>query len=194
MKSSFIHNTTDMVDITAGKILIADPFLKDANFMRTVIVICEHQTKGSFGFVLNKQYDHHLNELISGVEEVDFPVYYGGPVQMDTIHFLHRRPDLITGGIEIIDGIFWGGDFNTVVGLVNEHRLCETDIRFFIGYSGWGKGQLDSEMKQKSWITSNATYSLIFRHDITETWKDALEQLGGEYKLMVNYPIDPQLN
>lgn len=182
------------MDISAGEILIADPFLRDPNFMRTVVFICEHQLTGSFGFVLNKKYEQDLGDLIADLEGNTFPVYYGGPVQLDTVHFLHQRPELISGGIEVIDGIFWGGDFSDVTELIKTNKLREIDIRFFIGYSGWSEGQLDEEMKTKSWITSQATRPLIFTKHIDETWKRALQQLGGEYEQMVNYPIDPQLN
>ncbi len=183
-----------MDELIPGKLLIADPFLRDPNFKRSVIIICEHQDSGSFGFVLNKEYPQPLGELISDLHHSDFPVYYGGPVQRDTIHFLHQCPDLITGGFEICDGIYWGGDFSDVVELVNLQKLSPKDIRFFLGYSGWGEGELEEEMKQKSWITSWANKRLIFRQDADNTWKDALMQLGGEYQQMINYPIDPQLN
>jgi putative transcriptional regulator len=183
-----------MVDIGAGKILIADPFLRDPNFMRTVIFICEHQQEGSFGFVLNKPYDQVLGELIADLEGNNFPVFYGGPVQLDTVHFLHKVPMLVPGGVEVVDGIFWGGDFEEVVQLIKSDKLKPRDIRFFIGYSGWGVGQLEEEMTQKSWITSDATIDLIFPAKAEETWKLALKELGGEYVQMVNYPIDPQLN
>jgi putative transcriptional regulator len=183
-----------MVQVSAGEILIADPFLRDPNFMRTVVFICEHQDSGSFGFVLNKKYDQDLGDLISDLEGNTFPVYYGGPVQLDTVHFLHQRPELIPGGLEVTDGIYWGGDFSDVAELIKTNSLREIDIRFFIGYSGWSEGQLDEEMKTKSWITGKGTRPLIFTKNIDNTWKEALRQLGGEYEQMVNYPIDPQLN
>ena len=182
------------MELLPGKLLIADPFLRDPNFMRSVILICEHQDAGSFGFVLNKEYHQELGDLITDLQNAKFPVYYGGPVQQDTVHFLHQCPDLIPGGFEITDGIYWGGDFSEVVQLVNTNKLTNKDIRFFLGYSGWGEGQLEEEMKQKSWITSEANKRLIFKADASNTWKDALKQLGGEYVQMVNYPIDPQLN
>lgn len=183
-----------MDDILPGKVLIADPFLRDPNFMRSVVFMCEHKHEGSFGFVLNRKYDHYLGELIADLESSDFPVYYGGPVQVDTIHFLHQCPELIPGGVEVTDGIFWGGDFETVVGLIKSEHLTPVDIRFFIGYSGWGEGQLEEEMKLKSWITGNGNRKLLFISDAGNTWKEALKQLGGEYVQMINYPIDPQLN
>lgn len=183
-----------MIEILSGKLLIADPFLRDPNFMRSVVFICEHKDEGSFGFVLNRRYEQYLGDLIAGIETSKFPVFYGGPVQIDTIHFLHQRPDLIPGGVEVTDGIVWGGDFEAIIELVKSHELTERDIRFFIGYSGWGEGQLEEEMKLKSWITSDGTRNLIFPANVDNTWKEALRQLGGEYVQMVNYPIDPQLN
>src|SRR4051812_31641173 len=178
-----------MVEVAPGKLLIADPFLRDPNFMRSVVFMCEHKDEGSFGFVLNRRYEQSLGDLIVGLESSDFPVYYGGPVQVDTIHFLHQRPELIPGAVEVIDGIFWGGDFEIIVDLLKANSLTENDIRFFIGYSGWGEGQLEEEMKSKSWITGEGTRKLIFPPNVDNTWKEALRQLGGEYVQMVNYPI-----
>lgn len=183
-----------MDDLLPGKLLIADPFLRDPNFMRSVVFMCEHKDEGSFGFVLNRKYEQNLGELITGSDTVDFPVYYGGPVQMNTLHFLHQRPDLIDGGAVVADNIFWGGNFETVIQLVKNKHLTVRDIRFFVGYSGWGEGQLQEEMKTKSWITGEGTRKIIFPANVDNTWKEALKQLGGEYEQMVNYPIDPQLN
>jgi putative transcriptional regulator len=183
-----------MLELQTGKLLIADPFLKDPNFMRTVVFICEHKEDGSFGFVINKKHDQALGELLQGMESSTFPVYYGGPVQLDTLHFIHQVPDLIPGGVEVIDGIYWGGDFEAVLEHMQTGRLTTRDIRIFIGYSGWSEGQLEEEMKTSSWITTDATRKLLFPLNVDETWKNALRQLGGEYVQMINYPIDPQLN
>lgn len=183
-----------MTELTAGKILIADPFLKDPNFMRTVVFICEHSEESSFGFVLTRKYDQNLEDLMDDINDVHFDVYYGGPVQMNTLHFLHRRPDLIQDGVEVTDGIFWGGDFSVVIEMLKENRLNKTDIRFFIGYSGWGERQLEKEMMEKTWITGNADFDLIFQDKAENTWKMALDKLGGEFTQLKNYPIDPQLN
>lgn len=177
-----------------GTLLIAEPFLKDPNFMRTVVFLCDHQEEGSFGFVINKTFNHTLDELMNDLEELKLPVFYGGPVQMDTIHFLHQYPELIPGSFQVMDGIYWGGDFETAISLIKEGTLDLNKIRFFIGYSGWGNGQLNDELKEKSWLTAQATRKLVFHKKIEEIWKDALKDLGGDYEMMANYPIDPQLN
>lgn len=183
-----------MIDPAPGILLIADPFLKDPNFLRTVVLICEHKEEGSFGFVLNKQIESTLDELIPDLEGYKFPVYYGGPVQMDTLHFIHQYPDIIPGSFEISKGIYWGGDFEMVVEMIKKQEIKPTKIRFYVGYSGWSSGQLESELKEKSWLTVRAERKLIFHKKIDEIWKDSLKHLGGDFEMMINFPIDPQLN
>ena len=183
-----------MIEPAPGILLIADPFLKDPNFLRTVVFLCEHKTEGSFGFVLNRQYENTLDELIPELEGHQLPVYYGGPVQIDSIHFLHQYPDEIPGGQEVVKGVYWGGDFDVVVDLIKKSAIDADKIRFFIGYSGWGEEQLNTEMKEKTWLTVKANRKLIFHNKQEEIWKDSLKHLGGEYEIMANFPIDPQLN
>ncbi|MBI5856146.1 MAG: YqgE/AlgH family protein [Sphingobacteriales bacterium] len=183
-----------MIEPGPGILLIADPFLKDPNFLRTVVFLCEHKEEGSFGFVLNRQYQNTLDELIPELEGFSLPVFYGGPVQQDTLHFLHQYPDEIPGGKEIVKGVYWGGDFDAAINMIKNEEIDEKKIRFYIGYSGWGEGQLDGEMKEKTWLTVKATRKLIFHNDYNEIWKDSLKHLGGDYEIMANFPIDPQLN
>jgi len=113
---------------------------------------------------------------------------------MNTIHFLHRYPEEVPGGIEIMKGIYWGGDFERVIELINSGKLNTERIRFYIGYSGWSTGQLDIEMAEKTWLTVQATRRLIFHAQAEEIWKDSLRHMGGDFEMMVNFPIDPQLN
>ncbi len=183
-----------MIDPAPGILLIADPFLKDPNFLRTVVFLCEHKDEGSFGFVLNRKYENTLNELIPGLEGHQLPVYYGGPVQMDTIHFLHQYPAEIPGGQEVINGVYWGGDFEAVINMIKNEEIDFNKIRFYIGYSGWSTGQLVDEMNEKTWLTVVANRKLVFHRNFEEIWKDSLKHLGGDYEIMANFPIDPQLN
>jgi len=183
-----------MIEAASGILLISDPFLKDPNFMRTVVFLCDHQEQGSFGFVLNRKYENTIDELIPELAGHKIPLFYGGPVQMDTIHFLHQYSEEIPGGQEVMKGIYWGGDFDKVVDMVRNNEIDENKIRFFIGYSGWSDGQLKNELEEKSWLTVKATRKLVFHRDYKDLWKDSLKQLGGDYEIMINFPIDPQLN
>jgi putative transcriptional regulator len=179
---------------TSGKLLIAEPFLKDPNFMRTVILLCEHQDEGSFGFVLNRPYESTLDELVPELDDLHLPVQYGGPVQMDTLHFLHQYPNEIPGSFKVTDEVYWGGDFNLAIEKIREGKVDTGKIRFFIGYSGWTSGQLADEIKEKSWLMAPSTSKIIFHRNIQEIWKDSLRHLGGDYEIMINFPTDPQLN
>jgi putative transcriptional regulator len=183
-----------MDDLIPGIVLVADPFLKDPNFMRSVVFLCEHEEQGSFGFVLNRPYNQSVGDLVGNLEGCDWPVYFGGPVQMDTLHFLHLRPDLIPGGVEITDGICWGGDFNVLATAIHLDQIKPNEVRFYLGYSGWGTGQLAEELKEKSWLTTPGNQHLVYQEDTQQIWQLALQQMGGEYEQLVNYPIDPQLN
>ena len=183
-----------MVEPGPGILLIADPFLKDPNFLRSVVFLCEHKEEGSFGFVLNRKFENTLDELIPDVEGFKLPVFYGGPVQMDTIHFLHQYPTDIPGGEEVMKGIYWGGDFTKAVEMIKSGTMDFQKIRFYIGYSGWANGQLGEELKEKSWLTVKANRKLIFQTSAEEIWKESLRHLGGDYEMMIHFPTDPQLN
>ena len=178
-----------------GKLLIAEPTLKgDVSFNRSVVLLAEHNKEGSVGFILNKPLDFYVNELIT---EINYPfqVYNGGPVEQDNLYFIHKVPDLITNSIEISDGIFWGGDFEKTVELINKKLISEDEIRFFLGYTGWASLQLDQELKSNSWIVVRNKYqSSIIQKSADAFWKEKMIELGGNYLLWSNAPENPSLN
>lgn len=177
-----------------GSLLISEPFLPDPNFERTVVLMCEHNEEGSFGFVMNKPSEVMLHELLEDFENEGQRVFVGGPVQHDTLHFIHRSP-AIEGGTELTPGLFWGGNFEQVQLYLNTGEIRTEDIRFFVGYSGWGVGQLEKEQKLDSWIvTPPASADIIFDNPVEDLWKEVLKQLGGRYQVYSNYPTDPRLN
>ncbi len=178
-----------------GTLLIAEPFLKDPNFMRTVVLMCRHTPEeGSFGFVLNKVYEKTLDELVPELEDIEFPVYTGGPVQMDTLHYIHQYPQFFDDCQKIGDNIFWGGDFETLKHLIKSKQIESSKIKFFLGYSGWTTNQLDNEITEKSWLTVKGTSRIIFDTSPPDIWKACLHELGGNYPMMAHFPTDPQLN
>lgn len=182
------------MELSRGILLLSDPFLKDPNFIRSVVLVCEQNTEGAFGLVLSRKIDFVLGDLVPQATGIDVPVFEGGPVQPTALHFIHRKGNLVPDGIEIANGIFWGGDFETVVELLRTKALSPNDVRFFVGYSGWSAGQLEEELEEKSWITAKADPAIIFDAPEDQIWRKSLYTLGGEYAQMSNYPIDPQLN
>lgn len=184
-----------MEELQKGRLLIADPFLNDPNFLRTVVLLCEYSTTlGCMGFVLNKPYEHTIGELLQVMEGNDFPVFIGGPVQKDHLFFIHNQPDILQDGIEIISGIFWGNDIEEVFEKIKSGFLDESNVKFFMGYSGWEMGQLEHEMELKSWLTTGADKQLVFTTNPKNIWQEALQKKGGKYTQLINYPIDPLLN
>jgi len=178
-----------------GDLIIAEPFLKDTSFMRSVVLICRHsEEEGTFGFTLNKVFEHKLSDLLTDVGPVEFPVFVGGPVSMETLHFVHNYPDYFSDCEEICAGVYWGGNYKTLQVLLQQQRIEQDRIRFFLGYSGWSAGQLKDEMSADAWLLTPANEKLIFNNNPKEAWKMAITQLGDKYKMMLNFPTDPQLN
>jgi len=185
----------DTTQVSKGNILIAEPFLGDPNFERSVVLLCEHNAQGSFGFVLNQISHYTLKDVIDDDETyIDMPLYVGGPVEQNTLHFIHRLGDVIEDSIQISEGLYWGGNYEQLKTLLNIGKVQEKDIRFFVGYSGWAEGQLDQELSEKVWIVSKTEASFIFDTPAKEFWRSILRNMGGKHKMLSNYPIDPRLN
>ncbi|NVN19294.1 YqgE/AlgH family protein [Muricauda sp. HICW] len=178
-----------------GNLLVAEPSLTgDVSFNRSVVLIAEHNHEGSVGFILNKPLDYTICDLVSDIT-IPFQVFNGGPVEQDNLYFIHKVPELIENSIEISDGIFWGGNFEMTVDLINNGTITEQDIRFFLGYSGWGISQLDQELSSKSWVVLPNEYeSSILEKGPNAFWKEKMMELGGDYVLWSNAPENPSLN
>ena len=179
----------------AGRLLVSEPFMMDPNFKRSVILLVEFSEAGAMGFVLNQQSEHLIGDLLPDVSYSALPVFVGGPVGTNTLHFIHRCPEKISGGIELFDGVFWSGDFEQVKELINSYQLKEEEIKFFAGYSGWTAGQLANELKEDSWIVANKyNTDIVFANDEQNLWKEVVISLGQRYAHIANFPENPALN
>lgn len=177
-----------------GSLLISEPYLSDLQFRRTVVLLGEHNEDGSVGFVLNRLLSIRSNEVVPGLLDIDFPLFYGGPVEPNTLHFIHTLGELIEGAQLIKDGIFWGGNIELVNDLLNQKVVKPEEFKFFIGYSGWALGQLEEEMQEKAWWLGEAPASLIFSDDPEQMWANVVKNLNEDYAYMANSPDDPQWN
>ena len=177
-----------------GRLLVSEPFLPDKNFERSVVLLCEHNEEGSFGFILNHLSNVKVNDVMKNASMFTSGLYIGGPVQQNTFHFIHKNENL-PGSVKINDGIYWGGDFDEVISQVELGLADLTDFKFFIGYSGWDKDQLEEELEAGSWIVVDRVNPvLIFSDQVEGMWKKALKTLGGRFNVYSNYPQDPRLN
>lgn len=177
-----------------GRLLIAEPaILTDDSFNRSIILLTEHTAINSIGFILNKPLAYTLSDLLPEIDS-NFTIYQGGPVEQDNLYFVHRVPHMIPDSIEVGNGIFWGGNFDSLKELLNKNELQHDEIRFFLGYSGWDKGQLEAETKTDSWFITDNDFPNIFSVDTNSIWKNKLLQRGGKYTIWANAPENIQLN
>ena len=122
-------------------------------------------------------------------------VFRGGPVEMESLYYIHRLGSKIPNSIEIENGLFWSGDFKVATRLIKEEEVQSSDIRFFLGYAGWGYNQLIQEIKSKTWeLVENSYGQELLSVNPKTLWKNEMSKLGGHYKIWGNAPIDPQLN
>ncbi len=178
----------------SGCLLIARPYLHDQNFERTVIFICEHNAEGSFGLILNQITPFMLNDALGTDFYSDMPLRIGGPVGRNSIHFLHRLGHQISDSVEVLPNLFWSGNFEDVKVLLKIGSIKPQDMQFFVGYSGWSPDQLQQEYDKDAWVIAEAHASLILDTLPDAMWREVLKEMGGEYKVMANTPLDPRMN
>lgn len=177
-----------------GKILLSEPFMIDNNFKRSAVLLVDHEVDGSVGYILNKQLDIRLNDLLTNFPEFDVPVYYGGPVQKDTIHYVHNIGELLDNSKQVARGVYWGGDFEKLKFLIQSELVKPHNIRFFVGYSGWSEGQLEEEMELGSWILADLHANYVFKEDTDELWRSIMERKGTNYSVIAQLPDGSFMN
>lgn len=187
--------THDGTSPAAGMLLIAHPMLGDPNFFRSVVLLCQHDADGTFGLVLTEELPHAVDEVMPSLMGFDAPIGKGGPMQVDTLHYIHRHGHLITGAIPLLpDEVFWGGDLDLIEALVMGQETNSRQLRFFAGYAGWGEDQLADEVEEGSWFLTPATPDLIFETPPDQLWRTVLRRMGGQFAILANFPADPRLN
>ncbi len=183
------------ISAAAGRLLISEPFMMDPNFKRSVILLTEYTVDGAVGFVLNHKSEYLLGDILPDTSYSEMPVYVGGPVGENTLHFIHCVPEKIDGGIEISPGVFWGGDFEIVKQLISTYQVNESEIKFFTGYSGWTPRQLDDELNENVWmVTDKFALENLFTNSEKNLWKQTVINLGQRYAHIANFPENPELN
>ncbi len=181
-------------EIQNGSILISEPFLGDPNFERSVVVICQHDPEGTVGLVLNRISNLSLSDVVEVNQQVfDMALAVGGPMQPNTLHYIHQLADL-PDAKAISTELYWGGDFEELTRLLNDGVVSEDQIRFFVGYSGWSPGQLEEEIEKNVWFVNNNAANKLLTLNTDTLWRDILKEMGGKYKMYANYPADPSLN
>ncbi len=177
-----------------GSVLVAEPsIIGDVSFQRSVVLIADHSGNGSIGFIMNKPLTYTLADVIPNITN-EFRIFNGGPVEQDSLYFIHKIPHLIPNSVEICSNIFWGGDFNVVAELIIKGEISPEDIKFFLGYSGWSSDQLNEEMNSNIWVVVNSNLCDMISKPTQDFWREYMLDLGGEYLLWANSPDNPSDN
>ncbi len=178
-----------------GRILISEPTLKDFYFSRSLVLLIEHSIdNGSFGLIINRPVHLKLNEVVKDFPENNFPLFLGGPVHPDRLFYLHTLGEQLPGSMKVFGDVYWGGDIKKLMELIDLNVVTPDQVKFFIGYSGWEKGQLTREMREKSWIVSQPSESMVLSNHPENMWRSTLRKMGNDYAIWSNYPADPILN
>lgn len=182
---------------TPGAVLVAEPFLREEYFNHGVISLIEYEKgKSAMGLVLNKPTGYTFGEAVNGVnDEIDIPIYCGGPLSCDRLFYLHSLGNEFRGARKIAEGLYIGGDFGQVKDYVNMGLETDGRIRFFVGYSGWDPLQLEGEIDRHVWaVISKLSSNEIFREDGGSFWYRFVRLLGKNYRNWLYYPVNPQYN
>lgn len=177
-----------------GRLLVSGPYLPDPYFRRTVVLLCEHDGDGSFGFVLNRAMAMQVSDLVPTMSAIHTRVNMGGPVHSDNLYFLHTLGTHVTGSAEVVDGVRVGGDHEQLRDLLLADPRLMRHVRFFVGYAGWGAGQLDREIEERSWFVAPGDKRSIMAPDDTDLWRTTLRRMGSAFGAIANFPEDPGLN
>lgn len=186
---------TNHVAPRKGRILIAEPFLPGSYFNRSVVLLVSHGEKGAVGFILNKKIDFPLNEIINDFPDFQSDISIGGPVNTDTVYFIHSLGSDFPGSIHVKGDLYWGGDFEELKRRINLGLISPNQVRFFLGYSGWDKGQLEEELNENSWLVSDIEQrSVMDFPSRKQMWIETVRGLGGKYSMWEHFPENPSLN
>jgi putative transcriptional regulator len=180
--------------VEKGRVLISEPFLNDTYFKRSIVFITEHSEDGSVGFVLNKQVELKVQDVIRDFPEFDAGITIGGPVNTNTIHYIHTLGNTIPESVQVTRDIYWGGDFNVLKSLVASGKINKYDVRFFLGYAGWAASQLEDELAENAWLVAELNTEIIMKAENSNTWNQILEKMDNKYQVWANFPENPGLN
>ena len=177
-----------------GQLLLDGGQLSGSFFQRTVVLVCQHDSEGAFGLVLNRSSGNKLGDMVIAdlPEQLkDEPLFLGGPVQLSALSFLHS--DDFLPEASVMPNLDLGHSLDTLVE-IGESFSTTKKVRTFAGYAGWSPGQLEDEMKRDAWLTHPASLELIFNTKPEQLWKLLLRQKGPKYRLVADMPEDASLN
>jgi putative transcriptional regulator len=168
-----------------GRILISVPYYNDPFFNRTVVLLIEKDEECCVGLILNQELNCTVRQAVSGVK-VDLPVFAGGPVMYHSAFALHNF-ESCKQSEEILPRVYTGYD-EILLAIFEHTKIPKMDFKFFIGYSGWEPGQLESEISKKMWVVAEGSEEIILKTPTHQVWEKAVKSLGKEYAHWLEVP------
>jgi putative transcriptional regulator len=167
-------------DLTEGKILVADRKLKDPNFAQTVVLIVTYgEEEGTVGLVLNRQSDVPISELLTGVKDArnrSDTAFTGGPVEPMIVLALLRSRNGPRGAQHVAGDVWAILDQDLLADTLAKHT-SSNDLRFYVGYAGWGPGQLEAEMDAGAWRVVRGGAETVFDTEPESLWDRVVRNL-----------------
>jgi len=183
-----------MLKPKVGRLLISEPIFNNSIFLKSVILLTHYNNNESTGLILNHPTKLYLSHLFKNIS-LDFQIFLGGPVDNQSLYYIHTLGNIIPKSIEITDDIYFGGEFDSILKLINNGTISQNEIKFFIGYTGWGKNQLIDEIENDSWIVKNLTSKdVCMNKSNQQLWRNFIKEMGDKYAVWANLPKDPSLN
>jgi putative transcriptional regulator len=168
--------------------------LRRSFFQRTVILICQHDPEGAFGLILNRTTESKVGQaLVANLPEAikEQPLFLGGPVQPQTLSFLHT--DQFLPDANVMQNLSLGHSLDALMDL-SESYSGTRKLKLFAGYAGWAAGQLDDEMARKDWLVHPASLELVFCAEPDQLWRKILRQRDPSSRLLAESPDDLSWN
>lgn len=188
-------------ELSKGSIIISEPYLTNLPdyiektfYKRSLVILTEHDDLGSNGFILNKPTDFNITEALEGFPSFNSILHFGGPVDTDTLFYVHTIGERLENSQKLTENIYWGGNYDQLKLLIDTKQVTPDMIRFYAGYSEWVPNQLKYEIDNKIWMLPTFNREIVFNEEPATLWSTVLKSMGGEYSLMANYPEDPSLN
>lgn len=194
---SIIYKDPTIVNPQKGDLLIAEPLLDEPYFKRSVILLLdEDNNQGHIGLALNKITPVSLQDLFPDWKAgAEVPVYSGGPVEADRLFMLHTMGDRFEGSMEVLPGLYVGAKLDDIIDYINNNRYADGNIRFFLGYSGWSRGQLTSEILKNTWaLNPNPGHTDVLTGAEDLYWRREVRRLGEKYRSWLLVPSNPAFN
>ena len=194
---SIIYKDPTIVNPQKGDLLIAEPLLDEPYFKRSVILLLdEDNNQGHIGLALNKITPVSLQDLFPDWKAgAEVPVYSGGPVEADRLFMLHTMGDRFGGSMEVSPGLYVGAKLDDIIDYINDNRYADGNIRFFLGYSGWSRGQLTSEILKNTWaLNPNPGHTDVLTGAEDLYWRREVRRLGEKYRSWLLVPSNPAFN